>query len=100
MDMTCRFGGEEFAVVLPKCTIEGAAIVAERLRTDIEGRKLSLGDVEVGVTVSLGCAQYLPGEKLSDLVERADQALYRAKHNGRNRVEISRTGEEDLSIAQ
>jgi diguanylate cyclase (GGDEF)-like protein len=78
-----RYGGEEMAVLLPKADLEGAAQVAERLRAAIEAHKIA----GVKVTASFGVAQCEPG--LADppaLVEKADQALYRAKEGGRNRV--------------
>jgi diguanylate cyclase (GGDEF)-like protein len=78
-----RYGGEEMAVLLPKADLEGAVQVAERLRAAIEAHKIA----GVKVTASFGVAQYEAG--LADpptLVEKADQALYRAKETGRNRV--------------
>ena len=78
-----RYGGEEMAVLLPKAELEGAAAVAERLRAAIEAHKIA----GVKVTASFGVAQFEAG--LADppaLVEKADQALYKAKESGRNRV--------------
>jgi diguanylate cyclase (GGDEF)-like protein len=78
-----RYGGEEMAVLLPKADLEGAAQVAERLRSAIEAHKIA----GVKVTASFGVAQCEAG--LADppaFVERADQALYKAKEGGRNRV--------------
>jgi diguanylate cyclase (GGDEF)-like protein len=78
-----RYGGEEMAVLLPKADLDGASQVAERLRAAIEAHKIA----GVKVTASFGVAQCEPG--LSDppaLVEKADQALYKAKEGGRNRV--------------
>ena len=78
-----RYGGEEMAVLLPKAELEGAVQVAERLRAAIEAHKIA----GVKVTASFGVAQFEPG--LADppaLVEKADQALYKAKEGGRNRV--------------
>jgi len=78
-----RYGGEEMAVLLPKADLDGAAQVAERLRAAIEAHKIA----GVKVTASFGVAQFEVG--LSDppaFVEKADQALYKAKESGRNRV--------------
>ncbi len=78
-----RYGGEEMAVLLPKADLEGAAQVAERLRAAIEAHKIA----GVKVTASFGVAQCEAG--LGDppaFVEKADQALYKAKEGGRNRV--------------
>jgi diguanylate cyclase (GGDEF)-like protein len=81
-----RYGGEEMAVLLPKADLDGAAQVAERLRSAIEAHKIA----GVKVTASFGVAQCDPD--LPDppaFVERADQALYRAKEGGRNRVVLA-----------
>ncbi|AKS43410.1 ligand-binding sensor domain-containing diguanylate cyclase [Wenzhouxiangella marina] len=82
-DVVARYGGEEFMVVLPAADRERAAEVAEHLRQVIESGPL-------GLTASLGVASVKPGPKrsLKALIERADQALYRAKDGGRNRVEV------------
>ena len=82
--MAFRYGGEEMAILMPKAASDEAAGAAERLRKAIEARKIG----GVAVTASFGVAQ-LDGAMRSgdDLVERADQALYRAKEGGRNRVE-------------
>jgi len=91
-DVAARFGGEEFTVLLPRTALEGAAAVAENIRAgfaEARLRKSSTGESLGTVTVSVGVAQHRPGEGLEQLVERADAALYRAKRNGRNRVERS-----------
>jgi len=81
-DWVFRYGGEEFLVILPETGSVEAAEAAERFRKAVE---------EVaGVTVSIGVAEYGgPTESKEELTERADSALYRAKENGRNRVEVS-----------
>lgn len=87
MDMACRYGGEEFVVILPLCEKEGAMVFAERVRTAIEKARFTLESGEVlGVTVSVGAATFADGDTQNSLFERADQALYRAKRAGRNRV--------------
>jgi two-component system cell cycle response regulator len=84
-----RIGGEEFAVLMPDTDIDTAAEVAERLRLWVAGEQFQIaeGDTSFAVTVSLGVAQ-LDGASatVSDLLEKADKALYRAKHEGRNLV--------------
>jgi len=82
-DMAARWGGEEFLALLPTAALEGAQIVAERVRVGVENAALpGIGRV----TLSAGVAQLRPNEKALDLVGRADEALYRAKMQGRNRV--------------
>jgi two-component system cell cycle response regulator len=84
-DIVCRYGGEEFAIVAPNIST-GALQLAERLRSAIEKMSFSFGGHEVKVTVSIGVASC---EDSLDptLLHQADAALYRAKQNGRNRVE-------------
>lgn len=90
-DVGCRYGGEEFTVILPNSTTEQAAAAAERIRRSIAGVAFRPhGRESVSVTVSLGLAQFRPGqETASDLIQRADQALYRAKGRGKNRLEAA-----------
>jgi PAS domain S-box/diguanylate cyclase (GGDEF) domain len=89
VDILGRLGGEEFAVLLPETDMEGALLVAERIRASIEAESVLLeqGD-RVRFTVSLGVAGNSPGGlPLDNLLQAADKALYKAKENGRNRVE-------------
>ncbi|MDF1730710.1 MAG: diguanylate cyclase [Minwuia sp.] len=88
-DIPCRYGGEEFAMILPRTEVVGASKVAEAIRLMIERKRIvrkSTGEAISRVTMSFGIAEYRPGEAGSDLIERADNALYRAKNEGRNRV--------------
>lgn len=86
-DMVCRYGGEEFAVILPECESNLARQIAERLRAAVATFNFAVeGDKEAHLTVSIGGAS-CPSDA-PDLVARADAALYRAKHQGRNRVEM------------
>ncbi len=88
-DTPARFGGEEFAVILPQTSLQNAAGLAEQIRNTLASRKLQdkRKDADYGtVTVSIGAAKYQPGEPLDSLIQRADQALYGAKNQGRNRV--------------
>jgi diguanylate cyclase (GGDEF)-like protein len=80
-----RWGGEEFIMVLPNTTKENAAIVAEHLRLDVEKIKHPIAG---GITASFGVAQYEEGDNEESLYIKSDEALYKAKENGRNRVEI------------
>jgi diguanylate cyclase len=88
-DTVARFGGEEFAVVLPRTGLAGALAVAERIRTDLAARALRSAVTKAAygvITVSIGAAQLVNGEAAMTLMARADRALYRAKTNGRNQV--------------
>ncbi len=89
IDLACRFGGEEFVVVMPDTDTAFAYSVAERLRQSIETTPfpLSRPPGEIRITVSIGIANSTGGDDTADnLLHRADQALYRAKREGRNRV--------------
>jgi diguanylate cyclase (GGDEF)-like protein len=81
-DTICRFGGEEFLLVLPDTGPEDAAVLAARLFTTIERRGIELG---LPVTVSIGLTSYRPGDSVEALLVRADHALYASKDRGRNR---------------
>ncbi len=83
IDVICRWGGEEFIVLLPTASLENASILAEKLRTHIEELEI---DVVGGVTASFGVSQVLEGDEMQDAIDRADKALYLAKNSGRNCV--------------
>ncbi|WP_084783507.1 diguanylate cyclase [Paenibacillus sp. FJAT-26967] len=86
MDEVCRTGGEEFAVLLPECSLEQAREVAETIRTRVEKHSFILENGQhIRLTISVGTATY-PLIAPDLLMEEADKALYRAKHNGRNQV--------------
>lgn len=85
-DRVARFGGEEFLLLLPATSMAQATALAERLRARLQAQQ-ALPAGEPPVTASFGLAAWRGGESAADLVRRADQALYRAKNNGRNRVE-------------
>lgn len=89
-DIVARFGGEEFAVLLPSTPLEGAMVVAELLRKAISSKELKrrdTGDTIGKITVSIGVAAYRVGEDtIPVFIKRADEALYRSKELGRNRV--------------
>jgi diguanylate cyclase (GGDEF)-like protein len=81
-----RYGGEEFLLMLPETTLEEAIVLAERVRTSIE--KLGFPEIseDLGLTVSIGVAEFRTGESIGQTVARADEALYMAKSSGRNRI--------------
>ena len=88
-DLPARYGGEELIAALPGSNLKACAAVAESIRRSISDCKItrrSTGQALPGITVSIGVAQLRPGESMADLIERCDQALYRAKDAGRNRV--------------
>ena len=89
IDLACRYGGEEFVIVMPETDVAVAAMVAERLRRRIAAEPFAIqqGAGSIPVTISIGIAA-LRGkdDTAATLLKRADQALYRAKRDGRNRV--------------
>ena len=90
-DVVARYGGEEFVIILPETESTGAATVAEKLRKAVAELEVAWEEARVGVTISFGIAQLdLQRDTAITLVEHADQALYSAKRQGRNRVEVFR----------
>jgi diguanylate cyclase (GGDEF)-like protein len=93
-DLLCRYGGEEFCIVLPDCSMEAALQAAERLRESIErqaGDSVRAGE-PLRITSSFGVsALHADTPNIEALIERADKALYQAKAEGRNRVCIDQT---------
>ena len=86
-DLKCRWGGEEFLVLLPETPLQGACRVAETLRHEIADRGIPWAHETVSAAASFGVTQALPGEiNIASIVGRADAALYRAKEEGRNTV--------------
>lgn len=93
IDWIARYGGEEFVIVLPETLLPGANIAAERLRKNLAARVMTADGAEIGVTASFGVSSFTPSSQKEDLsiaaalIAAADRALYRAKKEGRNRVE-------------
>ncbi|MDZ5647562.1 GGDEF domain-containing protein [Nitrospirillum sp. BR 11828] len=88
-DTAARFGGEEFAIVMPECTLDEALAFAEQTRATIANRRIvkrTSGAPIGNITLSVGVALYELGESLGRFIQRADEALYVAKHEGRNQV--------------
>jgi diguanylate cyclase (GGDEF)-like protein len=90
-DLVARFGGEEFAVLLPETTVSNAEIIAERLRDHVATADPGMLDNRQlpAVTISLGIAGRQPGYSLDMMIAAADVAMYHAKRNGRNRVQVA-----------
>lgn len=89
LDVACRYGGEEFALLLPETDLEGATELATRLGAALSSTAIDVGEGEpIYVTASMGVASLLdaPGSTLDEFVRRADDALYEAKNTGRNRI--------------
>jgi len=81
-----RWGGEEFVILLPETTLEGAKIQAERIRKEIADHEFE----QVGrVTVSFGLTQYREGDTADSFLKRADEAMYKVKTSGKNRIEVA-----------
>ncbi|BCD60779.1 MULTISPECIES: GGDEF domain-containing protein [unclassified Nitratiruptor] len=81
-----RIGGEEFAILLPETSLDEAKIIAERLRKTVENRTIPIAEGDLNFTVSIGVAQVQKGDTMDSLIQRADEALYAAKRNGKNMV--------------
>jgi diguanylate cyclase (GGDEF)-like protein len=90
IDLAARVGGEEFAILLPETPMDAAGLVADRVRQNVAAVRLPREAGEVGLTCSIGVSQLTADDvSLETLLTRADQALYRAKAGGRNRVMLS-----------
>jgi diguanylate cyclase (GGDEF)-like protein len=85
--LIARYGGEEFVGLLPEYNLEQARAYTETLCREIAQAPVPLADRNIYITVSIGVAEYIAGQSLDDLIEAADDALYQAKADGRNRVE-------------
>ena len=82
-DFVFRWGGEEFVILLPRTSLEAAMLVAETIRAEVA--RIAIPGLP-RFTVSIGVARHNPDESIDDLFKRVDDALYRAKNNGRNKV--------------
>ncbi len=88
-DIPCRYGGEEFLIILPHTPLVGAALAAEKLRAAVKDEKVVFEGQTIPVSISCGVAEIrLPQEAYVETIKRADTALYSAKENGRNRVQL------------
>ncbi len=85
-DIVCRYGGEEFAILLPRTKMADALRVAERARAAVQSMRYQIGDAQVQVTVSIGLVEIRSTDDISGFIKRSDEALYAAKLAGRNCV--------------
>ena len=88
-DAVIRWGGEEFLLILPRVGLAMAARGAERARSAVEKGGIEAAGVQIAMTISLGVAERSDGESRDTVIKHADNALYLAKHNGRNRVAVA-----------
>jgi diguanylate cyclase (GGDEF)-like protein len=97
-DLVARYGGEEFAVLLPQTGTRGAAAIAERIRRRVAAFRFHGAGREIGLQISAGVTTACDRDEASELVERADRALYQAKAAGRNRIFLhTSAGVEELA---
>ncbi len=90
IDTVARYGGEEFVVILRQCELKMAAKTAERIRKACEKQRIKIGEDILNITISIGVASFpTHGSESAILISVADEALYRAKAEGRNRVELA-----------
>jgi diguanylate cyclase (GGDEF)-like protein len=101
-DLTCRYGGEEFVVAMPDCSVPAAAGIGERLRAIVSDTPIALPESSITVSVSVGIsvATLTSQTGYDHLLQAADRALYRAKAAGRNRVEIAEPVAVDMSSSR
>lgn len=100
-DIPCRYGGEEFAAILPRTNLRQSMAVAESIRKAVMAKELikrSTGENLGRITISIGCSTFTQGDSIQSLIERADQCLYAAKRGGRNLVKCET--DPDVSIVE
>ena len=88
-DMVCRWGGEEFLILMKDCTRDNAAAMAENIRNAVSSAVVIYQEMSFSTTISMGVAQFMENDVFDTAIGRADRALYTAKQNGRNRVEYA-----------
>ncbi|MGM0632489.1 MAG: GGDEF domain-containing protein [Pseudomonadota bacterium] len=91
-DRIARFGGEEFAILMPETDAVGARRILQRLLDDVASLRIDSDNGAFTIRASAGIAEWQPGDTSDSLLSRADRALYRAKQKGRNRIELGGSG--------
>jgi diguanylate cyclase (GGDEF)-like protein len=94
IDIAARYGGDEFAVILPNTVLSDAQIVAERMLAAVAGRPTSWNREEIQLSVSVGLGEYDPDTNPEDITSKSDEALYRAKQAGKNTVRVFKPNEQ------
>ena len=100
--VVARYGGEEFGIVLPSTSIDEARIIADKVRSTVESKRLlrkSTNEDLGNITVSLGVSQFRDSESVECLIERCDTNLYKSKQTGRNRITVDATDANGASVA-
>ena len=94
IDVPARYGGEEFTVILPETAAKDATVIAERLRKNIEAIEIPIDDkINLKVSISIGISEFPSSAADSEnLIKTADQALYKAKNDGKNCIYVHHTG--------
>jgi len=101
-DVLCRYGGEEFIALCPNTNSKDATMIAERLRAQVESLRIARQNIIISPTISIGLTTYpsnIDHHNLDLLIETSDKAMYKAKTNGRNRVESTSISEITLPLA-
>ena len=100
-DMVARYGGEEFSVLLPNTALDGGQRALQKLQKRVAQSQCEFGGRVMSLpTFSAGITLYIPGEAPNRFIERADRALYRAKHLGRNRTELGVTTGQSPTVTE
>lgn len=90
-DSTARWGGEEYLILLPNTPLDQAVEIAERLKQAITSDDININGNDISLTITMGISEYRDGESIDACIMRADEALYRGKKNGKDRIEIEQT---------